>query len=156
MKNALALFLLLSLVFSLVSCSSGLTETAETAGETAAEETAASGTEKFIPAIRVPDKSVRERLAALPVANENMTEEELRQLCIDFCLLQASFQWTPSANFSYTSTHKSHEFVLNGLYGGLPYTHASSNLYSFLDYYDDETGVSTNGTTVYTLGPKKD
>ena len=89
MKKAVALFLLFVLVFSLVSCGSGLEKTAEETAEEPVTSQAPAETEKFIPAIRVPDKSVREKLAALPVANENMTEDELRQLCVDFCLLQA-------------------------------------------------------------------
>ena len=143
MKKILRLLILVSVLAALVSCGgipAGTDETAPLPESAIGTEGAETGDDAPI-TVRVADRSVRERLAALPIANENMTEDELRQLCVDFCVLQASFQWTPSCTFIYNSAKKSHEFRKNVLYGGLPYTQASSNLYSFLDYYDDETGV---------------
>ena len=35
-------------------------------------------------------------LMAMPIANENMTEQELRQLCVDAMRMNLTFTWTPT------------------------------------------------------------
>ncbi len=138
--SAVSLVLILALLAGLCSCA-GTLEEDPAVTETGTAETLPLPESTGEPIDPVPDRSVREKLAALPVANENMTQEELKQLCVDFCVLQGSFQWTPNYDIRYNPGSKDLVFLRGGLYGGLPYTHASSNLYSFLDYYDDATGV---------------
>ena len=139
----IAFLLTAALLAGLASCGSSLEE--EGAGTADVASTAAVQTDpETLPdpaPVSVPDPVTKEKLAAIPVANEAMTEDELRKICVDFCVLQGSFQWTPNQDFRYSSSNKDHQFLKGVLYGGLPYTHTSSNLYTFMDYYDEETGV---------------
>ena len=45
-----------------------------------------------------------ENFEKLPIANENMTEDELRQLCVDAFKANLSFYWTPNKPITYTYT----------------------------------------------------
>ena len=136
-------FASLVLCFAMLLISfAGCGQTEPVTVEQTAPETA-NTTEKTgeLPAVTVPVPLTRERLESLPVANSSMTEEELRQLCISFFELSGTFQWTPTDSFSYPNGDKTLAFNKGVLYGGLPYTHASSDVYSFLDFYDEKTGV---------------
>lgn len=85
---------------------------------------------------------------AIPVATADMTEEELRQICLDFFRLQLTFQWTPKENFTYSiTTYKEpRSFSKGTVYAGLPYQGSSQagNLYWAMEYYDQKTGVLDN------------
>lgn len=89
-----------------------------------------------------------EQINAIPVATDDMTEEALRQICLDFFRLQLSFQWSPKESFSYTiTTYKEpREFSAGTVYAGLPYqgSSRSGNLYLAMEYYDPKTGVLDN------------
>ena len=82
---------------------------------------------------------------AIPIATANMTEEELRQICVDFFRLQLSFQWTPKETLAYNiSSYDKHPELKPGtVYAGCPYISPSNtgNLYRVMDFYDSETGV---------------
>ena len=71
-------------------------ESTEPAEETGKEEDGLS----------VPKPLTRAEIEALPIASEGMTEDEMRKLCVDFYVLQGSFQWTPNETFMciYSST----------------------------------------------------
>ena len=82
---------------------------------------------------------------ALPLASEKMTKDQLRQLCIAYFDLQLSFQWTPSRSVTdYPHTYANVEKTLDAgsVYGGIPYQSlGTGNLYRWLEYYDEATGV---------------
>ena len=84
---------------------------------------------------------------ALPVANENMTEDELRQLAVDAFAANMTFQWTPNKaiTYDYKLTGNVHQVNLEpGIaYSGLAYATGKSSgmVYKILKYYDLETGV---------------
>jgi len=85
---------------------------------------------------------------AIPVATDAMTEEELRQIVLDFFRLQLTFQWTPKESFAYSiTTYKEPRgFSKNVVYAGLPYQGSSraGNLYWVMEYYDPRTGILDN------------
>ena len=85
---------------------------------------------------------------AIPIANNDMTEEELRQICVDFFRLQLSFQWTPKEPLSYRiNTYQwDTSFDVGTVYAGCPYNSPATfgNLYVVMDYYDPETGLLDN------------
>ena len=82
---------------------------------------------------------------SLPVASENMSKDELRQLCLGYFELQLSFQWTPSRSVTdYPNTYAKVEKTLDKgtVYGGIPYQSlGTGNLYRWLEYYDEVTGL---------------
>ena len=89
-----------------------------------------------------------EQIDAIPVATSDMTEAELRQICVDFFRLQLTFQWTPKADFEYSivTYQKPREFTSGTVYAGLPYqgNFNSGSLYTAMLYYDPETGILDN------------
>ncbi len=152
----LCLLLATILLFSLEGCVSGENpdnttgEYSDNTKNTTATE--ADPTEEKTPSgvkiPKVPNPLKKSEVAALPVASNSMSNEELRDLCVRFMEMQGSFQWTASADFHYqhasaaaADANGNLNFSKGVIYGGLPYTPASSNLYSMLDYYDDETGI---------------
>lgn len=88
-----------------------------------------------------------DELMALPIANENMTEDELRQLCVDAMRLNLSFTWTPTEDVSYTFTlleRNAEVFLPSGIaYSGLFYynNYGTGNVWKALEHYDKETGT---------------
>lgn len=89
-------------------------------------------------------------LMAMPIANENMTEQELRQLCVDAFKMNMTFPWTPNTQISYTYEllDRYSEVLLSpGIaYSGLFYATGiedatCGNVWKVLPYYDLETGV---------------
>ena len=94
-------------------------------------------------------------LMAMPIANENMTEQELRQLCVDAMRMNLTFTWTPTKDISYSFTlleRTSEVFLKSGIaYSGLFYcnNNARGNVWKALEYYDPETGA----IDVETLSP---
>ena len=55
-----------------------------------------------------------DQLMSLPIANENMTEDELRQLCVDAFRINLTFTWTPTVdvNYSYTLLERTSTYYL--------------------------------------------
>lgn len=82
------------------------------------------------------------KLNAIPIANANMTEDQLRQICVDFMRLQLSFAWTPSEDMVYTTGGTTVTLYAGTAYGGLPYVSSTfGNLYKAMEYYDETTGT---------------
>lgn len=142
-----SLLLVFCLVASLVSCSSlPSVTTTQTQDQTATQQTVSTEekdnyTKK--PPV-VPNPITWDDINALPIASSSMSQDELRQLCVDYFRLQLSFQWTPNETMKYiivtSSTLNTCEF--GKIYQGLPYvTNATGNLYIMMEYYDSETGV---------------
>ena len=92
-------------------------------------------------------KTWYDTLMNLPIANENMTEEELRQLCVDAFRINMTFTWTPTidVNYSYTLLERTSTYYLpKGIaYSGLCYAsgYERGNVWKALKYYDLETGA---------------
>lgn len=86
-------------------------------------------------------------LMALPIANDSMTEEELRQLCVDAMRFNLTFPWTPSENISYffTLLERNTDVSLASriAYSGLLYynNYGKGNVWKALEHYDKETGT---------------
>ncbi len=145
MKNRVrrTLFFLLALALLCLSACGGsnLKIPEETAEETAAPA------EKPARTFTVGKPYTRADLSAIPIASNTMTEEELRSICLSFARMQGTIPWIASDNIKYplettTSDANGNMNFKNGVvYGGLPYTSAGSNLYTFFDYYDEETGL---------------
>ncbi|MBR2615586.1 MAG: hypothetical protein IKC69_02790 [Clostridia bacterium] len=160
MKRLIALILAMVSLLSLVACG---TEEASTATADRAEATAApplpqsktkeetkekqeekATLEEILPHIPVNDPLTRERLEAIPIANASMSIDELRQICVDFFILQVTFTWTPKSAVQYTVDSNGHpvQYRVGGLYGGIPYVNLGScSLYRVLEQYDEKTGV---------------
>lgn len=142
MKRIIALLLCLITLLPLCACSSGL-KAAEPTAEELTETKEETKTEvQTYP--KVHDVLTRAKIDEFPIASDDMTLEEKRQLCIDFFRFTKKFAWTPSEDYSYVIESSGREVTLkkNTVYGSLPYvTVASGNVYRILDYYDEETGV---------------
>ncbi len=140
MKKIIAFLLCFASVLSLFSCSKGLSAPiSETTAEQNAEEK-----QKKPSYPEVNDVLTRAKIDEFPIANDDMTLEEKRQLCIDFFRFTKQFAWTPSQNYKYIIESSGRSVVLQKgkVYGSLPYvTIGSGNVYRILDYYDEKTGV---------------
>ncbi len=107
--------------------------------------------DKIIP----DDKNLITALNNLPIANSDMTEDELRDIVAEFMKLQLTFAYTP--DFADADSYQYYIKNLNGYYGfegsqikfkegkyygGIPYTgNAAGSLYRWIPFYDVETGV---------------
>ncbi len=142
MKKIIAIFLLLCTLLPLCACSSGLEEQPLESSPPTAEKTQ----EKKDPTYSVPTPLTWKEIDAIPVANSNMTTEELRKICVDYFRLQTSFQWTTVKNFDYIirSGNSQRKFQPGKIYGGIPYVTSSKgggNLYLWMEHYDEKTGI---------------
>ncbi|MBP5288332.1 MAG: hypothetical protein J6Z79_00480, partial [Clostridia bacterium] len=90
----------------------------------------------------------RARLDELTVATSAHSQEDLRQIVLDYFKLQSSFVWTSNEPIKYLLHYYNPDSVrkldAGHLYTGIPYSSAGSCLQHFLDFYDEETGVFTN------------
>ena len=78
--------------------------------------------------------------------NHEPTTDELRETAVRAMRDLLSIQWTPAETISYFNTagrDKQFDYKPETIYGGLLYTGASSGLFHFLEFYDQETGVLT-------------
>ena len=148
MKRFIALILCIFSVFALFGCSAPAEET--TAPTEATELLPEVQEKKNFSAyanIVADPKTWYEGLMALPIANDSMTEDELRQLCVDAMRYNLTFVWTPNQdiNYSFTLLERTSEVSLPQYiaYSGLFYcnNNARGNVWKALNYYDPETGV---------------
>ena len=145
MKRLILWVALLSL--TLCSCGTGGAGDADTTATTT-EPTTSLTTAPHMDGIQYEKADnilTPEKLAAIPVANSEMTSQELRQICVDYIKLSVSCQWVSDATFYFEEADKDNvekKFDEGKLYGGIPYVNmASGNLYRFMEYYDSETGI---------------
>ncbi len=91
----------------------------------------------------VADPLTWEKINALPVANDQMSEDELRQLCLDFMEMTLLCPWTPSEELDFIpkdTVTKTFEF--GAVYGGTPYiSNTMGNIYTMMEYYDERNGM---------------
>ncbi len=142
MKRIIALLLCLITLLPLCACSSGLKMEEPTAEETGEVKEEIKTKEENYPPVH--DVLTRAKIDEFPIASDDMTLEEKRQLCIDFFRFTKKFAWTPSRSYSYVIESSGRKVTLQKgkVYGSLPYvTIGSGNVYRILDYYDEETGV---------------
>ncbi len=102
---------------------------------------------------------------AIPVADSSMTSDQLRQICLDYFNLHLSFQWVPSEDLPVYPTGSTKLFLeylqfytgssikefdqytgkaikKGTIYAGIPYQNISTgNIYRWMEYYDETTGV---------------
>lgn len=132
MKKYIALTLALFMMASLWGCGSNVDTQPETTRSPYYDE-------------KMPNKLLRTQVVDFPVATQEMTKEQLRQLCIDFFELEITFQWAPKATINgYTSYNFGYPKPLDqdSTYEGIPYWGtASGNPYRWLEYYDEQTGL---------------
>ncbi|MBO5867709.1 MAG: hypothetical protein J6Q54_02225 [Oscillospiraceae bacterium] len=134
MKRIVCLLLAALLTFGLFGCNNA-----------AAPETTGA-TEPVVRDPGMPKKLYASDLAAIPIATDDMTKEELRQLCIKFFELQLTFQWKTDMEMEFFQTNndkgKVKKLTTDRIYGGPFYQSAGyGNIYRWLEYYDEETGV---------------
>lgn len=95
----------------------------------------------------MPKKLMTHQVTSLPIATDDMTPEQKRQLCLDFLELQLGFQWVPNMDVTdwITTNYKKgtyKQLLADAVYGGIPYQSlGTGNLYRWLEYYDETTGV---------------
>lgn len=91
-----------------------------------------------------PRTDLKERLANIPIARPDMTEDELRKICVDFINLQSEFTYTlPFDTDCYVSSQKKDRILRKGIvHAGIPYiTVGSGSLYRVAEFYDEKTGM---------------
>ncbi|MBR3837798.1 MAG: hypothetical protein IKJ74_06605 [Clostridia bacterium] len=146
MKKILALLLALATLVSLVACgeASPPTKAEEpvTVEENKTEEK--NETEELV-YDKVDDPLTPQDVAAIPIAREGMSIDQLRQICVDYVRLSVTFQWVPNQTFDYEARQNGGtpvHFDEGKLHGGIPYINtASGNLYRMLEFCDSETGI---------------
>jgi len=92
----------------------------------------------------IPTTNLPEALKAIPVAKPGMTEDELRQICVDYMKLQTQFRYKLEEDYNYVVESQMLPRTLKAgkIYGGLPYiTRGAGNLYRAAEFYNPETGA---------------
>ena len=95
----------------------------------------------------MPNKLLVSDVTWLPVASQEMDTNQRRQLCLDFFELQLGFHWRTSFDVTdwdttYADKAGTNQLLTANLYGGIPYqSTGSGNLYRWLEYYDEQTGI---------------
>ena len=102
-----------------------------------------------------PRTDMKERLAAIPLAHPDMTEDELRQICVDFINLQSEFPYMlPYDVDGYVSSQKKDRTLRKGIvHAGTPYiTVGSGSLYRIAEFYDEKTGMISADADILKVG----
>ena len=102
----------------------------------------------------VIDPLTWEKINAFPIKNQNMTTDELRQLCVDFFRFAKRMPWIcdHDVDFIRNSSGTQDRMEEGRIYGGLPYIGlATGNPYRLLDYMDENGVVNISGV----IGKKK-
>lgn len=129
MKKMLSAILSLCLLLGLCACGNNTEEPTQT---TAAPKVKTD----------VAEPLTWEKINAIPIANDSMTEDELRQICLDTFRLQLTFGWTPNVNTDYNSGMSDKTFYAGKVYGGPPYQSGRfGNIYKWMYFYDEENGM---------------
>ena len=120
------------------------------------EKQSGGATDEIIHSEIIPDdKNLVIGLNNIPIATSDMTEDELRDIVVEFMKLQLTFAYTPEFKDTesyqyYIKNLKSYYgfeesqigFEEGNYYGGVPYTgNAAGSIYRWIPFYDAETGV---------------
>ena len=92
----------------------------------------------------INQKLTWDAINAIPIKREDMTVEEMRDLCVQFFEFSKTALWIPDRSWSYTKNENGSpdEMVQGQIYVGLPYLCvASGNVYRLMDYIHEESGV---------------
>ena len=139
MKKFVAILMTFAILLSFVGCGA--------AEETHAVTTQPARDYSEFAGIVEDTKTWYDELMAMPVANDDMTEDELRQLAADAFRINLSFTWTPTQSLSYEFTLLERttgvDIPAGIAYSGLFYNNNSArgNIWKVLQYYDHETGA---------------
>lgn len=146
MKKLLALLLSALLMLGMLAgCNAGQ-EGADSTTETPIE-TQPKKDYSVYKGIVADTKTWYDTLMNLPIASSDMTEDELRQLCVDAFRINLTFTWTPTVDVNYTYTllnRTSNYYLPKGIaYSGLCYAsgYERGTVWKALKYYDPETGA---------------
>ena len=128
MKRFLSIMLALTIMLSMAACGGNNSETPTTTVEKVKTN--------------VAEPLTWDDINAIPLANDSMTEEELRQICLDFMRLQLTFGWTPSQTVTYSNGSREITFLAGNVYGGIPYISSTfGNIYTAARYFDPDNGM---------------
>lgn len=131
MKKVLSIILCAVMLLGLCACGGNTDQPAETTKPAAPKEKT-----------NVAEPLTWEKINAIPVADDSMTEEQLRQICIDTFRLQLTFGWTPNVTTDYNSGMSDKTFYKGQVYGGPPYQSGRfGNIYKWMYFYDEENGM---------------
>lgn len=93
----------------------------------------------------MPKKLLVSDVTSLPIATNDMTIAERQNLIIQFMELQVSFQWKTNQDImDWPSTYGGGKKTIETkhIYGGIPYQSVGfGNVYRWLEYYDEVTGI---------------
>ena len=144
-SKLLSLFLALAILCGTLLSACGETEAPATEPLTTDAVTVEEATKEAPEYDTIPKRLKVKDVENFPLANSKMTKDELRQLSLDFFLLQLTFQWVPSIDVTdYPVTYGSFEKNLStkAVYSGVPYqSKGIGNLYRWLEYYDEATAT---------------
>ena len=130
-------------------CTWQVTSTAKTGTKTSAQTIKSSG--------YINEKLSWEAINSYPIKTEDMTVEEMRQLCLDFMVFSKTYLWTPDTSVSFIKNSQGSADVMEQgtIYGGLPYiTNGTGSPYRMMDYINPETGLLDMHKALPALGTK--
>ena len=137
MKKLISGILLIAMLFTLCACSE------ESSGSEAKSNQPTAPVDNYnYPTIN--QKLTWEAINAFPIKSENMTEDEMRDLCVNFFRFAKTALWIPNDNWEFVKTNSGtiDNLYKGNIYGGLPYIPvASGSIYRLMDYINEETGV---------------
>ena len=100
----------------------------------------------------IPCSDLKAQLEAIPIADATMSEDQLRQICLDYIRLETEFPFQFAEDFDYVvESQKRPRKLLGGkIYGGIPYvTRGAGNLYRIAEVYDPDTGKLDRNSDIF-------
>ena len=137
MKKLLLILLGGLLVLSFAGCEGNETETPK-------QTTSVSQNNNADEPAEIKEKLSWEKINAFPIKRSDMTEEEMRQLVVDFYIFSKTFVWVADNDYTYQVADGAGRESLEtgGVYAGFPYiSKGTSNVYRLMDFMDPQTGV---------------
>ena len=137
MKKGLLILLAALLILSLAACGGNEADTPK-------ETTSVSAYKSDKGYEAVNNILSWEKINAFPIKRSDMTEDEMRQLVVDFYIFSKTFVWVADDEYTYQVADDAGTKTLidGGVYAGFPYvSRGSGNVYRFMDFMDPQTGV---------------
>ena len=126
MKKVLALILCVTLLFSTAACDTGNTDAKH---DEAIENTKPVDT---YPYPTINEKLTWEKINAFPIKSEDMTAQEMRELCVAFMRFTKTAMWIPNATVEYirNASGTPDKIYKGEIYAGFPYVRlGTGNVY---------------------------